>query len=59
MTLPEFSDVPYEFPFHANSSTEQFTAVIYCQLGLPVTPTSTLSKLITNVARSKYVTRVT
>lgn len=58
VTLPEFSDLPYEFPFHLNSSTERFTAVIYCQLGLPVTPISTLYKLINNVARSKYVTRV-
>lgn len=58
VTLPEFSDTSMDFPFHTNSCTDHFTAVIYCQLGLPVTPTSTLSRLIINVAKSKFVSRV-
>ncbi|KAK5639015.1 hypothetical protein RI129_011507 [Pyrocoelia pectoralis] len=58
LTLPQFSDSPLQFPFTVEESLDQFTAVIYCQLGSLVVPSSPLYRLITSVARSKYIARI-
>ncbi|XP_022901231.1 exostosin-1 [Onthophagus taurus] len=58
VTLQEFSDSPTEFPFHETSRSDRFTAVIYCQLGLSLTSSSTLYRLLQNVGRSKHVFRI-
>lgn len=58
VSLPHFSDSPLDFPFSPNSKREHFTAVIYCQLGSSLIPPSPLFKLISNVARSKFVSRI-
>lgn len=62
LTLPHFSDSLADYPFfteiHEMRPSEKFTAVIYCQLGAPVLPTSALYRLVTNVARSNYIARL-
>ena len=59
VTLPSFSDSPENFPFQVDyNNDEGFTAIIYCQLGLSLTPSAPLYRLVTNVARSKYVSKV-
>lgn len=59
VTLPSFSDHPKSFPFQIDyTDVDGFTAIIYCQLGLPLTPSAPLYRLVTNIARSKYVSKV-
>ncbi|XP_017769773.1 PREDICTED: exostosin-1-like, partial [Nicrophorus vespilloides] len=58
VTLPNYSDSYADFPFHAQSYSDRFTAVVYCQIGSPVVPSSPLYRLVSNVARSKYVSRI-
>ncbi|XP_075223224.1 exostosin glycosyltransferase 1 ttv [Lycorma delicatula] len=60
LTFPEFSDYWLHYPFHITPYDvgDKFTAIIYCQLGSPVTPTSSLYRLIKNVAKSKYVVKI-
>ncbi|GJQ66024.1 putative transferase, transferring hexosyl groups [Trypoxylus dichotomus] len=55
VTLQKFSDSPSDFPFHSLIHSDRFTAVIYCQLGLNLTPSSTLYRLITNLSKSKFL----
>lgn len=62
LTLPQFSDTLRHYPFYLDvlgaEPDNQFTAVIYSQLGGPAASTSPLYRLIRNVARSVYVARV-
>jgi hypothetical protein len=62
LTLPHFSDTLRHYPFYLDmlgaEPDSQFTAVIYSQLGGPAVSTSPLYRLIRNIARSRYVARV-
>ncbi|XP_069687017.1 exostosin-1 [Periplaneta americana] len=62
LTLPHFSDTLRHYPFYMDmlgaEPDNQFTAVIYSQLGGPAMSTSPLYRLIRNVARSMYVARI-
>lgn len=59
VTLSTFSDSDDDFPFNLDEQEKNgFTAVIYCQLGTPLTTTSSLYKLINNVSRSKYLKKI-
>lgn len=59
LTFPQFSDSWSDYPFLNWTPPESlFTAVIYCQLGVTLSPTSTLYRLVKNVAKSQYVARV-
>ncbi|XP_050314376.1 exostosin-1 [Anthonomus grandis grandis] len=58
VTLPTFSDSKEDFPFHIELKTNKFTAVIYCQLGIPLSSTSTLYRLVGNLSRSKNVAKI-
>ncbi|GFG40335.1 hypothetical protein Cfor_00928 [Coptotermes formosanus] len=62
LTLPHFSDTLHHYPFYydmlGSQPDNQFTAVIYSQLGGPAVSTSPLYRLIKNVARSLYIARV-
>lgn len=59
LALPQFSDSPSSYPFYSTTLTgDKFTCVIYCHLGLPLTQTSSLYKLIKNVGKSKYIGRI-
>ncbi|KAJ9595225.1 hypothetical protein L9F63_013486, partial [Diploptera punctata] len=62
LTLPHFSDTLRHYPFYSDvlgaEPDNQFTAVIYSQLGGPAVSTSPLYRLIRNVARSQYVARI-
>lgn len=61
LTFPEFSDFWPHYPFHiapAAAADDNFTAVVYCQLGAPLTPSSTLFRLIKNVAKSQHVSKI-
>ncbi|XP_065165461.1 exostosin-1 [Atheta coriaria] len=57
-TLPTYSDTSLEFPFGDESSHDRFTAVVYCQLSSPVTPSSPIYRLINNISRSKFLTKI-
>jgi glucuronyl/N-acetylglucosaminyl transferase EXT1 len=59
VTLPSFSDFADSFPFQVDyNDVESFTAIVYCQLGLSLTPSAPLYRLVTNIARSKYVSKI-
>ncbi|XP_044741369.1 exostosin-1 [Chrysoperla carnea] len=68
LTLPQFSDSWWNYPFYlknlnqlttlTSTDINKFTCVIYCHLGMPLTPTSSLYRLIKNVSKSKYIVRL-
>lgn len=59
LTFPQFSDSWQDYPFFSTDPpVPYFTAVIYCQLGTPLTPTSTLYRLVKNIGKSQYATRI-
>nr|CAD7428535.1 unnamed protein product [Timema monikensis] len=62
LTLPHFSDTWQHFPFYqnmlGNKPGEQFTAIIYSQLGSSTMNTAPLFRLVRNVAHSQYVARI-
>ncbi|XP_060537040.1 exostosin-1 [Cylas formicarius] len=58
VTLPTFSDAKEDFPFHVQSEALRFTAVVYCQLGIPLSTTSALYRLVTSLSKSKYVSKI-
>lgn len=53
---------PRFMPFLINESNlevgENYTAVIYVQIGSPVTPNNALYKLIKTISKSQFVDRV-
>ncbi|XP_076361020.1 exostosin-1-like [Tachypleus tridentatus] len=61
LLLPQFSDVLRDFPFHwrhlGTSLKSNFTAIIYATMPI-VSASSSLSRLITNVAKSSFVSRI-
>nr|CAD7569538.1 unnamed protein product [Timema californicum] len=61
LTLPHFSDTWQHYPFYqnmlGNKPGEQFTAIIYSQLGSSTMNTAPLFRLVRNVAHSQYVAR--
>lgn len=59
VTLSTYSDARQDFPFHDDKShVSDFTAVIYCHMGMPLTPNSPLYRLVNYVARSRYVSKI-
>nr|XP_023011773.1 exostosin-1 [Leptinotarsa decemlineata] len=59
VTLSTFSDSAEDFPFHVERDERMgFTAVIYCQLGVPFATNSPLYRLVNYVGRSKYVAKI-
>ncbi|XP_019864522.1 exostosin-1 [Aethina tumida] len=59
VTLSTFSDTKDDFPFHVQeSAVDGYTAVIYCQLGIQLTNTSPLYKLVSYVGKSKYIAKI-
>ncbi|CAG2057319.1 unnamed protein product [Timema podura] len=62
LTLPHFSDTWQNYPFYlnmlGNKPGEQFTAIIYSQLGSSTMNTAPLFRLVRNVAHSQYVARI-
>lgn len=58
VTLPHFSDSSIDFPYNLVSTSNSFTAVIYCQLGSGLGTSSPLYRLVNNVGRSKYVSKI-
>ncbi|XP_018330965.1 exostosin-1 isoform X2 [Agrilus planipennis] len=58
LTLPQFSDSAVDFPFSPSPRLGKFTAVIYCQLGTNLVPSSSLYRLVSNIGRSKYVEQI-
>ncbi|VEN57738.1 unnamed protein product [Callosobruchus maculatus] len=59
VTLSQYSDSFSDFPFHIEKDEGVgFTAIIYCQLGIPFTSNSPLFRLINYAGRSKYVSKI-
>ncbi|XP_015118198.1 exostosin-1 isoform X3 [Diachasma alloeum] len=52
--LPQFSDSQQELPFSNHDPGNQFTAIIYSQLG----STAVLYRLLRSVAKSKYLDKI-
>ncbi|CRK98107.1 CLUMA_CG011475, isoform A [Clunio marinus] len=62
LTLPTFSDTPQNFPFLLDlfgyQPKENFTAVIFVQIGQTLGPSSALFKLVKSITKSQYVNRI-
>lgn len=62
LTLPTFSDSPQHFPFLLDTlgykPSDNFTAVIFVQIGQALTPSSALYKLVKSITKSQFVNRI-
>lgn len=62
LTIPTFADSPIKMPFLLDVLNQEpgnnFTAVIFVQIGATITPSSALYRLVKSIIRSKYVARV-
>lgn len=62
LTLPTFSDTNQNFPFLLDTigyqPNENFTAVIFVQIGQTVIPSSALYKLVKSITKSQFVNRI-
>lgn len=62
LTLPTFSDTPQHYPFLLDmvgyEPRDNFTAVIFVQIGQTLTPNSALYKLVKSITKSQFVNRI-
>ncbi|CAO1377358.1 unnamed protein product [Diamesa serratosioi] len=62
LTLPTFSDTPQHYPFLLDmvgyEPRDNFTAVIFVQIGQILTPNSALYKLVKSITKSQFVNRI-
>ena len=62
LTIPTFSDSVSKMPFLLDILNREpdhnFTAVIFVQIGVTLTPNSALYRLVKSITKSQYVARV-
>lgn len=62
LTLPTYSDSAQKMPFLHHTlgyqPNDNFTAMIFVQIGTTLTPTSALYKLVKSVTKSQYVDKI-
>lgn len=62
LTIPTFADSVRRMPFQLDllnlEPGHNFTAVIFVQIGVTLTPSAALYRLVKTVTRSQYVARV-
>lgn len=62
LTIPTFADSSLKMPFFLDILNKEpghnFTAVIFVQVGVTLTPSAALYRLVKTITRSQYVARV-
>lgn len=62
LTLPTFSDSSIKLPFlldlHNKEPAHNYTAIIFVQIGIALTPNTALYRLVKSITKSQYVARV-
>lgn len=62
LTIPTFADSSLKMPFLLDILNKEpghnFTAVIFVQVGVTLTPSAALYRLVKTITRSQYVARV-